>query len=149
MNRSRRTLSSMCIICNDRQWKVSTLGISGRHKGFLLSGIALLATAVLSAGLADAQQPQIAGIGNAAPVAQASGNVARGELISIYGSGLANGVASSFDPASLTPSLAGASVSIGGLVAPVTYASPTQLDVQVPFRDSGRCGIGECHCHGG
>src|ERR1019366_5601598 len=30
-------------------------------------------------------------------------------------------------------SLGGASVTIGGLAAPITYASPTQLDVQVPF----------------
>jgi len=86
-----------------------------------------------AAGLAAAQQPQIATIVNSAPYAQATGNVARGELISIFGSNLATGVASSFDATIPTLTLAGASVSIGGLPAPVSYASPTQLNVQVPF----------------
>jgi len=38
-----------------------------------------------------------------------------------------------FTPTSPVLSLGGASVTIGGLAAPITYASPTQLDVQVPF----------------
>ncbi len=53
--------------------------------------------------------------------------------VSIYGTNLANGVASTFAPAAPVLSLAGASVTIGGIPSPVTYASPTQLDVQVPF----------------
>ena len=66
---------------------------------------------------AGAQGPQIDGIKNAAPLVVATGNVARGELISIYGSNLANGLTSDFYPASPTFTLAGASVSIGGLQA--------------------------------
>ena len=93
-------------------------------------------TMLAGAWAAAAQQPQISGIENAAPLAQPTGNVARGELIAIYGSSLANGVASAFVPSSPTLSLAGASVSIGGIAAPITYASPTQLDVQVPFEIS-------------
>ena len=98
-------------------------------KRIAVAGIAMLAVAALAA----AQAPQISGIENAAPFMITTGNVARGELISIYGSNLANGVTSAFAPPSPTLSLAGASVTIGGLPAPVTYASPIQLDVQVPF----------------
>ncbi len=83
--------------------------------------------------IAGAQGPQIAGIENAAPLVLATGNVARGELISIYGANLANGLTSDYYPVSPTLTLAGASVNIGGLQAPITYASPTQLNVQVPF----------------
>jgi uncharacterized protein (TIGR03437 family) len=85
------------------------------------------------AGFAVAQQPQITRIASAAPAATATGNVARGELISIYGSNLANGVSSSFAPISPVLALAGASVSIGNIAAPILYASPTQIDLQVPF----------------
>lgn len=65
----------------------------------------------------------------------ASGNasaVAPGSLISIYGSGLATstGSASSFPIAS---TLGGASVTVNGVPAPLLYASPTQLNLQVPF----------------
>jgi len=95
----------------------------------LAGAIALFA----GAGFAAAQQPQITGIQNAAPYASATGNVARGEIISIYGSNLANSVTSEYFPVTPTLTLAGASVGIGGLAAPITYASPTQLNVQVPF----------------
>ena len=63
----------------------------------------------------------------------ATGNVARGELISVYGTNLATGLGANFTPTTPVLSLGGASVTIGGLAAPITYASPTQLDVQVPF----------------
>ena len=93
------------------------------------SGILLLALA----GFASAQTPKIAGITDAAPLVPPTGNLARGELISIYGSNLTNGaILASFPPiAPLT--LAGTSVNIGGIAAPILYVSPTQLNVQVPF----------------
>jgi len=84
------------------------------------------------AGVAAAQ-PVINLIANAAADSVATGNVARGELISIYGTNLATGLGANFTPTSPVLSLAGASVKIGGLAAPITYASPTQLDVQAPF----------------
>jgi uncharacterized protein (TIGR03437 family) len=102
--------------------------------GFMLNRFLLLGTAVvMAAGFAAAQQPKIAGVQNAAPVVAGTGNLARGELISLYGSNLANGVSPAFDSGSPTLSLAGASVSIGGLAAPISFASPTQINVQVPF----------------
>jgi hypothetical protein len=49
-------------------------------------------TALLAmAGFAAAQAPLISGINNAAPMATPSDSVARGELISIFGSNLTNG----------------------------------------------------------
>src|SRR5580698_11066506 len=99
--------------------------------------IAAVSVAMLAmAWAAAAQQPQISGIADAAPLAEPTGNIARGELIAIYGFNLANGIGSAFVPVSPTLSLAGASVTIGGIAAPLTYASPTQLDVQVPFEIS-------------
>lgn len=60
------------------------------------------------------------------------GALAPGALVSIYGSGLAvsTATANSFP---LPFQLGGAAVSIGGVAAPIRYASPVQLNVQVPF----------------
>jgi len=60
------------------------------------------------------------------------GSIAPGALVSIYGSGLAAGTttANTF-PLPLT--LGSASVSVGGISAPILYASPTQLNIQIPF----------------
>lgn len=65
----------------------------------------------------------------------ASGNsqaVAPGSIVSIYGSNLATltASASSF-PIPMT--LGGAMVTVNGTAAPILYASPTQLNVQMPF----------------
>ena len=61
------------------------------------------------------------------------GIVAPGSIISIYGSGLAQSVmsASGFP---LPSSLGGATVTIGGLTAPMFYASPVQINAQVPYQ---------------
>src|SRR5580658_1243184 len=99
-----------------------------RIKHFVLPFAILLTIACLSA-----QTPTITTVANAAADSVATGNVARGELISIYGSNLATGTASASTPTSPVLSLGGASVTIGGLAAPIIYASPSQLDVQVPF----------------
>jgi uncharacterized protein (TIGR03437 family) len=73
----------------------------------------------------------------AATVVNAAGGepgvIASGSIISIYGSGLAQSVmsASGFP---LPSSLEGASVTIGGLTAPMFYASPVQINAQVPYQ---------------
>jgi uncharacterized protein (TIGR03437 family) len=74
----------------------------------------------------------------AAPVVQAvvdsasyGPRVAPGSLASVFGTGLASGTA----PASgfpLTTTLGGASVSVGGVLAPLLYASPGLINFQVP-----------------
>jgi uncharacterized protein (TIGR03437 family) len=99
-----------------------------KTKHFFLPLAILIAIASLSA-----QTPTITTVANAAADSVPTGNVARGELISIYGSNLATTTASATTPILPVLSLGGASVTIGGLAAPITYASPSQLDVQVPF----------------
>ncbi len=92
-------------------------------------GIILLAAAVSAA----AQGPSITSIQNAAPLLRSTGNIARGELVSIYGSGLTTGVTLNAYPPNAPTTLAGTSVNIGGIAAPILYISPGQLNVQVPF----------------
>ncbi len=58
--------------------------------------------------------------------------ISPGMLMSIFGTGLANSTATnSGNP--LPYSLAGVSVTVNGLAAPVVYASPGLLNVQVPY----------------
>ena len=72
-------------------------------------------------------------ISNAA--AGAGANAAPGSLIQITGSNLASSTASA-PGFPLPPSLAGASVTINGISAPILYASATQINAQVPFEIS-------------
>jgi hypothetical protein len=99
---------------------------------YMVKRYALLSFLLIAAGLLQAQ-PVVNLVANAAADSNATGNVARGELISVYGTNLATGLGANFTPTSPVLSLAGASVTIGGLAAPITYASPTQIDLQVPF----------------
>jgi uncharacterized protein (TIGR03437 family) len=60
------------------------------------------------------------------------GELAPGSLATIYGSGLATSTAAASGfPIPL--SLGGASVTVGGIAAPILYASPGQLNIQIPF----------------
>jgi uncharacterized protein (TIGR03437 family) len=62
----------------------------------------------------------------------ATGPVAPGSLISIFGSNLANGT--DWAPAASLPSgLGGTTVWINGAPAPLEFVSPTQINAQVPF----------------
>jgi len=66
----------------------------------------------------------------------ASGNasaVAPGSLVSVYGSNLSTSTATA-NAFPLPSTLGGASVAINGLAAPILYASPTQLNIQIPFQ---------------
>ena len=62
----------------------------------------------------------------------ATGGAAPGSIVSIYGSGLANGTQSAAG-LPLPSTLAGASIDIAGLAAPLYFASPAQINAQVPF----------------
>src|ERR1035438_8858757 len=63
-------------------------------------------------------QPSISIVSNAAANSVSTGNVARGDLSSIYGSNLAASLGSAFAPTSPVLSLGGASVTIGRRAAP-------------------------------
>ena len=58
--------------------------------------------------------------------------VSPGSIISIFGSGFTTSPAAQADGYPLPLALAGISVSIGGRPAPLYYASPTQINAQVP-----------------
>ena len=66
--------------------------------------------------------------------------VAPGSIASVYGSGLAPsiGIANSFPVPAL---LGGASVSVNGETAPLFYAGPNQVNLQIPFDASGAAAI--------
>ncbi len=89
----------------------------------------IFALGLIVAGVSFAQAPAITrqGVVNSAAW---SSPVAPGSLISIFGTNLATGVASSGAPYPKT--LGGTSVTIGGVVAPVSYVSPAQINAQVP-----------------
>ena len=59
------------------------------------------------------------------------GPVAPGSLIALFGQNMAQTVATASYP--LPTTLAGSSLTINGEPAPIYYASPTQIDAQVPF----------------
>jgi uncharacterized protein (TIGR03437 family) len=73
-----------------------------------------------------------AGIVNAASSAPFTAGVAPGELLTLYGSNLADGLV----VAPLIPfptSLGNVQVSINGVAAPIYYVAPTQVSVVVPY----------------
>jgi uncharacterized protein (TIGR03437 family) len=60
------------------------------------------------------------------------GPVAPGSLITLFGQNLAQTIATA-PSYPLPTTLAGSSLAINGVAAPLYYASPTQIDAQVPF----------------
>ena len=62
----------------------------------------------------------------------ATGPVAPGSIVSIFGTGLASST-QVFAGFPLTTSLAGTTVTVNGINAPMFYASSSQINIQVPF----------------
>lgn len=60
------------------------------------------------------------------------GTAAPGSIISVWGVGLAQSIAAASEYP-LPTTLAGSSITIGNLAAPLFYASPGQINAQVPF----------------
>jgi uncharacterized protein (TIGR03437 family) len=73
---------------------------------------------------------------NAATFAPITNAVAPGEFVSLFGSGLANSpeLAQSLP---LPTTLGGVQVSIDGVLAPIDYVSPNQINVLVPYGAAG------------
>lgn len=72
------------------------------------------------------------GLAIASAASGTPGDIAPGALASLYGTNLATGI-SSATGFPLPATLAGASVTVNGVQAPILYASPTQINFQVPF----------------
>lgn len=79
---------------------------------------------------APAATPVVSSAVNAASFAQ--GALVQGSLASLFGTGLAPSVAEA-SAIPLPPSLAGVSVTVGGVAAPLLFVSPTQINLQVPW----------------
>ena len=77
------------------------------------------------------------GVVNAGDFSQA---VAPGSLVSIFGQNL-TGRPAAFTAFPLPNTLGGVSVTVNGVIAPVLYASPTQINVQIPYGVSGQVTI--------
>ncbi len=76
------------------------------------------------------------GVVNAASSAPFTAGVSPGELVTLYGTGLAPGTAAAQSIPLLT-TLDGVSVQINGTPAPILAVSPTQISVIVPYEISG------------
>lgn len=84
------------------------------------------------------------GIVNNASFASGSLPVAPGSIAAIFGSNLTDGSSClaptcgpQFNNGQLNTTLAGAQVTVGGIPAPIFYASPLQLGIQIPLELSG------------
>jgi acid phosphatase type 7 len=84
--------------------------------------------------------PPVLSANGVVSVGDLSPSVASGSLASIFGQNLAlrPAVASSFP---LSNQLGGISVSANGVPVPVLYASPSQLNVQIPYEVSGQVNL--------
>lgn len=96
----------------------------------LFLSLALSCLAVLPA---LAQTPAInpGGVVNTAGTVS-NGAIAPGALVSIFGTNLASGMALA-DTVPFSTTVGGVSVTIGGIAAPIQFASPNQVNVQAPW----------------
>lgn len=86
----------------------------------------------------DPATPIVASTGVVHAATFLSGPVSPGQLVTIFGQNLANGVAAATADGSQYPTALGAtSVTIGGLPCPLIYVSPTQINLQAPFEVQG------------
>ena len=97
---------------------------SGSTTGYL----AMPGSATTTGGEAGAR-PQIGSVVNAG---SSIAKLARGALGVIFGTNLSSSIAD-FGSPPLPNALAGTSVTVGGVTAPLLYASPTQINFQVPY----------------
>jgi uncharacterized protein (TIGR03437 family) len=77
------------------------------------------------------------GVVSAAAFASAPASLAAGQLISIFGNNLANSTESAVT-LPLPNSLGGAGLTIGGKPASLLFASPTQINAQIPWELDGQ-----------
>jgi uncharacterized protein (TIGR03437 family) len=73
---------------------------------------------------------------NAASFAPITNAVAPGEFVSLFGTGLSTATQAAAS-LPLPTTLAGVQVSVNGVLAPISYVSPTQINVLVPYQTSG------------
>ena len=102
--------------------------ITAQYAGSAFYSAASASTAVTVVSTASGS-PSITGLTNGASFAQ---SYAPGMILSIFGSDLAPSTWSA-QTVPLTAQLAGVSVTVNGVAAPLYYVSPAQLNVQIPY----------------
>ncbi len=119
------TLSYTLAANNTSQSRTGTLTVAGQSVALSQAGVGILFTAQSVVNGASFQ----------------SGQIAPGELITIFGSGLGPstpaGLQLTSDGQYVTTSLSGTRVLFDGTAAPVTYASDGQVNAIVPFAVAG------------
>jgi uncharacterized protein (TIGR03437 family) len=110
--------------------------LTARVPGAAGEGASLSATETSSSIVATASGAAVnINLANAAQIAP-------GTLVSIYGSGLTTQMASAdMSQAFLPTSLAGTTVYIDGIPAPLAFVSPTQITAQMPFETADRSSV--------
>ena len=113
--------------------------VSGTAQGFLTLSGEISGTAITVPYWANFLHPSVnsGGVVNAASFGSGSPRVAAGSLIAIFGRQLTEETAF----AHRTPlplSLGGVTVTLGNFQAPLLFASPTQINAQVPVELAGR-----------
>lgn len=96
-----------------------------------MKALVMLAIA-LTPTIGYSQAPVITGAVNAASFAQDQ-PLSPGSLVSLFGTGLAASTATA-STVPLPDSIAGVSVTFSGITAPLRFVSPSQINLQVPWR---------------
>jgi uncharacterized protein (TIGR03437 family) len=95
------------------------------------SGAAAVTIPVSFSILAPGSEPKLSA-GGAVDAADSLGTLAPGALASIYGQGLASATAGAAS-LPLPTEVAGASMTVNGVLAPILFASSGQVNVQIPW----------------
>jgi uncharacterized protein (TIGR03437 family) len=95
------------------------------------SGAAAVTIPVNFSILAPGSEPKLSA-GGAVDAADSQGTLAPGALVSIYGQGLASATAGAAS-LPLPTEVAGASITVNGVLAPILFASSGQVNVQIPW----------------
>jgi uncharacterized protein (TIGR03437 family) len=111
------------------QLQVGANNITAQYAGSAFYSSATASAAVTVVSTSSPGAPAITGVSNGASFAQA---YAPGMILSIFGSQLAPSTWSAWT-VPLPVQLAGVSVTVNGITAPLYYVSPTQLNMQIPF----------------
>ncbi len=106
---------------------VGEVVLTARASGAAGNGVTLAASTSTGAQITvTVSGANLSGGGDAAKVAP-------GTLVSILGTNLSDGTASAAGAESLPTKLGGVEVYLNGVVAPLLFVSPTQINTQIPF----------------
>jgi uncharacterized protein (TIGR03437 family) len=118
-------------------WRLASSGTLNTLRGSLAPAASV--TALLTATALEAPVFTAAGVVNAASFnagGAGGAGISPGSLVSIFGAGLApEAGTAAFLPLPVT--LGSVTVTVGGRPAPLLYASPAQINLQIPFEVAG------------